>query len=79
MIKVTFRQLRGRSQLAPFSFKKVVSAGFTDDTAKEFCITFAVGQKGERRDLSIVFESRTPQIFVSDVYREENEKKLVTK
>lgn len=78
MIRVNLRTLKSRRQLAPVDYKKVISAGFADENCEQFCITFDVGN-GNLRDLSIFFETRTPHIFISDVYREEQVVKKISK
>lgn len=78
MIRVNLRTLKSRRQLAPVDCKKVISASFVDENCEQFCITFDVGN-GNYRDLSIFFETRTPHVFISDSYREEQEVKRTTK
>jgi hypothetical protein len=67
MVKVIFKQLVSKKQLQPLSFNKVVSAGFEDDSKKTFCITFEVAEN-KKQDLLIMFETRTPRIYVSRPY-----------
>lgn len=51
------------------TFKKVIEAGFTDEQGRFFVISFDT-EDGTRQDLTIVFETRTPRVFISDKYAE---------
>ena len=68
-MKSYFNPLRSKKQLKAISSKRVVSAGYADESEKMFTISFDVGDQN-RRDLTILFESRTPRIYLSDVYAE---------
>lgn len=68
-MKIYFNPLRSKKQLKAISLKRVVAAGYTDESEKMFVISFDVGGQN-RRDLTILFESRTPRIYLSDVYAE---------
>lgn len=68
-IKIYFNPLRSKKQLKVIAGRNVVSAGYSDSTEKMFTIVFDVGGQ-YRRDLTIMFESRTPRIYLSDVYAE---------
>lgn len=68
--EVVFSSLKRKSQLKPIDGKKVISAGFTDDSEKEFQIVFDVG-KGRRKDISILFLIGYPRFYISKAYRSE--------
>ena len=68
-MKIYFNPLRSKKQLKLISSKRVVSAGYADESEKMFTISFDVGGQN-RRDLTILFDSRTPRIYLSDVYAE---------
>lgn len=68
--EVIFSSLKRKSQLKPIDGKKVISAGFTDDSEKEFQIVFDIG-KGRRKDISIIFLTRYPRFYISKAYRSE--------
>jgi len=65
--KIFLKPLRSKKQLRKISFKDVVSAGFTDDTERFFTISFDAGNE-RKVDLSILFETRTPRIYISNEY-----------
>lgn len=67
MIKVVLKQLRSRKQLREIECQKVVSASFEDEKEKYFTITFQ-SDDGKLRDLQIVFETRSPRVFISNSY-----------
>lgn len=68
MIRIFYNQLRSRKQLRTINCQKVVSASFEDEKEKSFCITFDC-ENGKKRDLMILFETRTPKIYISDDYQ----------
>ena len=74
-MRVILKQLRGRAGLTPLNGKRVLFAGFTDEDCENFIITFSTGKSGEKRDLLISFESRTPAIYVSEAYTAAEEPK----
>lgn len=51
------------------SFADVVRGGFTDEEEKFFTLTFDIGN-GRKVDLSIVFEAKTPRVYISNGYIE---------
>ena len=67
MTRVFFHTLKSRKQLKKFSGEKVISAEFTDETGKFFEISFDVGNN-RKQDILISFETRTPHVFISDIY-----------
>lgn len=69
MSRIILKPLRSRKQLRKISFKDVISAGFTDDTEQFFTISFDVGNKA-RQDLTVVFETRSPRVYLSGEYRD---------
>lgn len=69
MKRVILKPLKSRKQLRNLSFQNVLCAGFTNDSEEYFTITFAT-ENGKKQDLSVVFETRTPRIFISDIYKE---------
>lgn len=69
MSRIVMKPLRSKKQLRKIAFKDVVASGFTDDTERFFVITFDA-ENGEKIDLSVVFETRTPRVYVSDSYTE---------
>lgn len=69
MSRVLLRPIKSRKQLRKIAFKDVISAGFTDDSEKYFTITFNT-ENGTKVDLSVVFETRTPRVYLSDSYTE---------
>lgn len=78
-MRVNYKQLRGRQGLTPVDGKKVLTAGFTNEDCTDFVITFEVDKNGGKRDVLISFESRTPRIFTSECYADENAKKRTIK
>lgn len=69
MKRILLKPLKSRKQLRKISFQKVLSAGFTDESEKYFTVTFNT-ENGSEQDLTIVFETRMPRIFISDPYSE---------
>ena len=69
MSKIILRPLRSRKQMRKISFKDVMSAGFTDDNEQFFTITFDVGS-GVKQDLTIIFETRSPRLYISGEYKD---------
>lgn len=69
MNRIVMKPLRSKKQLRKIAFKDVVAAGFTDDSEKFFVITFNT-ENGTKVDLSVVFETRTPRVYLSDSYTE---------
>lgn len=69
MSRIILKPLRSRKQLRKISFKDVISAGFTDDTEQFFTISFDVGN-GARQDLTVVFETRSPRVYLIGEYRD---------
>lgn len=69
MSRIILKPLRSRKQLRKISFKDVISAGFTDDTEQFFTISFDVGN-GAKQDLTVVFETRSPRVYLSGEYRD---------
>ena len=69
MNRIVMKPLRSKKQLRKIAFRNVISAGFSDDTERFFIITFDT-ENGEKIDLSVVFETRTPRVYVSDSYTE---------
>lgn len=69
MSRIILKPLRSRKQLRKISFKDVISAGFTDDTEQFFTISFDVGN-GAKQDLTVVFEIRSPRVYLSGEYRD---------
>ena len=69
MNRIVMKPLRSKKQLRKIAFKDVISAGFTDDSEKFFVITFNT-ENGTKVDLSVVFETRTPRVYLSDSYTE---------
>ena len=67
MIRIVYKELRSKKQLMALCSKRVVSFGEADDSVKVFEIVFDCGNE-KRRDLLISFETRTPKLFISDVY-----------
>ncbi len=67
MTRVFFHTLKSKKQLKKFSGKKIISAEFTDETGKFFEISFDVGND-KKQDILISFETRTPHVFISDIY-----------
>lgn len=69
MSRVILKPLKNRRQLREISFKNVVSGGFTDEDEKFFTISFDVGN-GEKQDLTIIFETKSPRLFISNAYKD---------
>lgn len=69
MNRIVMKPIKSRKQLRKIAFKDVVAAGFTDDSEKFFVITFNT-ENGTKVDLSVVFETRTPRVYLSDSYTE---------
>ena len=69
MSKIILKPLRSRKQLRKISFKDVTSAGFTDDNEQFFTVTFDV-ESGIKQDLTIIFEARTPRLYLSNEYKD---------
>ena len=69
MSKIILKPLKSRKQLRKISFKDVISAGFTDDTEQFFTISFDIGN-GVRQDLTVIFETRSPRIYISGEYKD---------
>ncbi len=69
MNRIVMKPLKSRKQLRKIAFKDAISAGFTDDSEKFFVITFNT-ENGTKVDLSVVFETRTPRVYLSDSYTE---------
>ena len=69
MNRIVMKPLRSKKQLRKIAFKDVEAAGFTDDSEKFFVITFNT-ENGTKVDLSVVFETRTPRVYLSDSYTE---------
>lgn len=67
MTRVFLHALKSYKQLKKCSYERVVSAGFVDEKENFFEVTFDIGN-GKRQDLVIVFETRTPRIYISDLY-----------
>lgn len=67
--KIILKPLRSKKQLRNISFKEVTSAGFTDDGEQFFTISFDVGN-GSKQDLTFIFETRSPRLFLSNVYKD---------
>ena len=67
MQKIILKPLKSKKQLRNISSKKVVAAGFTDDKEQFFSMTFAL-ENGEKQDVTIAFETRTPRVFISNIY-----------
>lgn len=70
MKKIILKPLKSRKQLRNISFKNVLSAGHTDDSETYFTITFDIGN-GKRQDLTVAFETRSPRVFISETYEEQ--------
>lgn len=68
--RIYLEALKSKKQLRKISFADVVRGGFTDEEEKFFTLTFNVGN-GKKVDLSIIFETRTPTVFISNEYSEE--------
>lgn len=71
MTRVFLNSLKSKKQLKNLVAKNVVSVDFEDEKLKHFTITFDVGGS-KLQDLTIIFETRTPRIFVSDPYKVSN-------
>lgn len=69
MRKIVLKPLKSKKQLRTISFKEVTSAGFTDENEEFFTICFDV-ENGEKQDLTIVFETRSPKLFLSGKYKD---------
>ena len=69
MSKIILKPLRSKKQLRKISFKNVVSAGFTDDNEQFFTVTFDV-ESGVKQDLTIIFETRSPRLYISGEYKD---------
>ena len=69
MSKIILKPLKSRKQLRKISFKDVISAGFTDDIEQFFTISFDIGN-GVRQDLTVIFETRSPRIYISGEYKD---------
>lgn len=69
MNRIVMKPLKSKKQLRKIAFKDVEEAGFTSDDEKYFVITFNT-ENGTKVDLSVVFETRTPRIYLSDSYTE---------
>lgn len=67
--KILLKPLKSKKQLRKISFADVVRGGFTDETEKYFTLTFDAGN-GRKVDLSILFETRTPRVYISNEYIE---------
>ena len=67
MNRVFFHVLKSRKQLKRFSGKKIISANFVDDAGKFFEILFDFGNE-KKQAILISFETRTPHVFISDIY-----------
>lgn len=68
MKKILLKGLRSKRQLKECAEGKVVSANFTDDTERDFEITFQC--KDGMRDIIIGFETRSPHIYISEAYKD---------
>ena len=69
MSKIILKPLKSKKQLRTISFQNVVSAGFVDENEQFFTISFDV-DNGERQDLTIIFETRSPRLYLSGKYRD---------
>lgn len=67
--KILLKPLRSKKQLRKISFAEVIRGGFTDDEERFFTLTFDVGNE-KKVDLSILFETRTPRVYISNEYIE---------
>lgn len=68
MQKIVMKSLKSKKQLFTISDKPVLQASFVDEEKKNFGIIFDSGD-GNRRDLVISFETRSPHVYVSDEYK----------
>lgn len=69
MGKIILKPLKSKKQLRTISFQNVVSAGFVDENEQFFTISFDVGN-GEKQDLIIIFETRSPRLYLSGKYKD---------
>ena len=69
MSKIILKPLRSRKQLRNVSFKDVESAGFTDEDEQFFTISFNMGN-GLKQDLTVIFETRSPRLYISGEYKD---------
>ena len=69
MSKIILKPLKSKKQLRTVSFQNVIFAGFVDENEQFFTISFDVG-KGERQDLTIIFETRSPRLYLSGKYKD---------
>ena len=69
MQKIVLKPLKSKKQLRNVSHQNVSMAGFTDENEHFFTVTFDI-EDGEKQDLTIVFETRTPRVFLSNTYAE---------
>lgn len=67
--KILLKPLKSKRQLKKISFADVIRGGFTDEDERFFTLTFDIGN-GKKVDLSILFETRTPKVYISNEYIE---------
>lgn len=68
MSRIILKPLKSKKQLRRISFKKVISAGFVDESEQFFTVSFDVGD-GTKQDLTVIFETRTPHVLLSEPYK----------